>query len=78
MNDALLLLSAGSVLLLFGFWLGWSRGVKNERERCERLCHQSMVVEGGRLSGSVGWVWNAVASGRDELLPADEFFGPRR
>ena len=59
-------------VIVFFYVFGRHYGVEAERRRVESLCHQAILKRG---SGSVRWVWNAIGSGRKELMPEKEFFG---
>lgn len=59
------------VVVTFFYVIGRANGIGVERMRAESLCHQAILK---RNSGSVKWVWNAVSSGRKELVPHAEFF----
>jgi hypothetical protein len=65
-------------LIIIGFAAFYAFGLKigrgQERERVESLLVGAIRKNGSK---SVGWVWNAVAEGKDTLMSYEKFFGPK-
>ncbi len=62
---------------IIGYWRGKDAGKQTERDRCVRLCTESLQRD-SKVSASARRILHAITTECDHLMSEDELFGKAR